>query len=163
MEDCDKRTSTWQKRKLHCIDKHTFPKDFDFLIVNDGIDGRDSMLRSGGRGGSRYRKQYSSHHRAGDGNTAQIQGKPPKAQKETAEKDDVDMETDSKEEESTERDEEQPESTADAKDDKTPDSDAKDMDGLSSAMSSLHFVPQSVRFGGRGRGRGLGRGGFSKN
>jgi len=34
-----------------------------------------------------------------------------------------------------------------------------DMDSLTGAMSSLKFVPQSVRFG---RGRGRGRGGFSR-
>jgi hypothetical protein len=31
---------------LHCIDKHGFPKEYDFYIVNDGIDKRNSMLRS---------------------------------------------------------------------------------------------------------------------
>jgi hypothetical protein len=34
-----------------------------------------------------------------------------------------------------------------------------DMEGLTGAMSSLKFVPPSVRFG---RGRGRGRGGFSR-
>lgn len=34
-----------------------------------------------------------------------------------------------------------------------------DMEGLTGAMSSLKFVPPSVRFG---RGRGKGRGGFSR-
>lgn len=34
-----------------------------------------------------------------------------------------------------------------------------DMDGLTGAMSSLKFVPPSVRFG---RGRGRGRAGFSR-
>jgi len=40
----------------------------------------------------------------------------------------------------------------------TPPNDT-DMDSLTGAMSSLKFVPQSVRFG---RGRGRGRGGFSR-
>jgi hypothetical protein len=34
------------RRRLHCIDKHGFPKEYDFYIVNDGIDKRNSMLRS---------------------------------------------------------------------------------------------------------------------
>lgn len=38
-------------------------------------------------------------------------------------------------------------------------SDDADMEGLTGAMSSLKFVPPSVRFG---RGRGRGRGGFSR-
>ena len=31
---------------MHCIDKHQFPKNFDFFIINDGIDHRNSMLRT---------------------------------------------------------------------------------------------------------------------
>ncbi|PVH99656.1 hypothetical protein DM02DRAFT_614818 [Periconia macrospinosa] len=44
--DCDRLCSTPQKRRLHCIDKHHFPRNYDFFIVNDGIDRRGSMLRS---------------------------------------------------------------------------------------------------------------------
>ncbi|KAF2259911.1 hypothetical protein CC78DRAFT_536750 [Lojkania enalia] len=42
---CDRLCSTPQKRRLHCIDKHLFPRNYDFFIVNDGIDRRTSMLR----------------------------------------------------------------------------------------------------------------------
>lgn len=43
----------------------------------------------------------------------------------------------------------------------SPSGDAKDvgMEGLTDAMSSLKFIPTSVRFG---RGRGRGREGFSR-
>ncbi|KAH7066575.1 hypothetical protein BKA63DRAFT_123359 [Paraphoma chrysanthemicola] len=44
--DCDRFCSTPQKRRLHCIDKHQFPRNYDFFIVNDGIDRRSSMLRT---------------------------------------------------------------------------------------------------------------------
>ncbi|KIM94950.1 hypothetical protein OIDMADRAFT_21229 [Oidiodendron maius Zn] len=47
VEDCDKKCSTPQKRRLHLIDKHLFPKDYDFYIINDGIDYRSSLLKSG--------------------------------------------------------------------------------------------------------------------
>lgn len=47
VEDCGKICATWHKRKLHLIDKHGYPKDFDFFVVNDGVDGRTSLLRSG--------------------------------------------------------------------------------------------------------------------
>ncbi|CAO2652443.1 Nn.00g007260.m01.CDS01 [Neocucurbitaria sp. VM-36] len=41
---CDRLCSTPQKRRLHCIDKHHFPRNYDFIIVKDGIDRRSSML-----------------------------------------------------------------------------------------------------------------------
>lgn len=45
VENCSKVCGTWYKRRSHLVDKHKFPKEFDFFIVNDGIDGRSSMLR----------------------------------------------------------------------------------------------------------------------
>lgn len=64
IEDCDRKCSTPQKRRMHLIDKHMFPKVFSFYhpsssmqlisrsqaynfnVVNEGIDKRTSMLRS---------------------------------------------------------------------------------------------------------------------
>lgn len=46
LEGCDKVCWSWQKRKRHMIDKHAFPKNYDFFIVNYGLDHRQSMLRS---------------------------------------------------------------------------------------------------------------------
>ncbi|KXG49733.1 Zinc finger, C2H2 [Penicillium griseofulvum] len=45
IEDCERKCSTPQKRRLHLIDKHMFPRDYNFYIVNDGIDAQTSMLR----------------------------------------------------------------------------------------------------------------------
>lgn len=45
VEDCDKKCSTPQKRRLHLIDKHLFPKIYDFRIVDTGMDKSTSMLR----------------------------------------------------------------------------------------------------------------------
>jgi hypothetical protein len=44
LPDCDRLCSTPQKRRLHCIDKHQFPREYDFIVVKDGIDRRSSML-----------------------------------------------------------------------------------------------------------------------
>ncbi|KAE8146173.1 hypothetical protein BDV25DRAFT_55325 [Aspergillus avenaceus] len=45
IEDCERKCSTPQKRRMHLIDKHMFPKNYNFYIVNDGIDKQMSMLR----------------------------------------------------------------------------------------------------------------------
>lgn len=49
VEDCDRKCSTPQKRRLHLIDKHMFPKSYNFRIVDQGIDKASSMLRNGPR------------------------------------------------------------------------------------------------------------------
>ncbi|KAJ6107438.1 hypothetical protein N7523_008761 [Penicillium sp. IBT 18751x] len=45
IETCDRKCSTPQKRRLHLIDKHMFPRSYNFYIINDGIDKQTSMLR----------------------------------------------------------------------------------------------------------------------
>jgi hypothetical protein len=49
VEGCDKMCSTPQKRRLHLIDKHLFPKLYNFRIVDTGIDKSTSMLQDGRR------------------------------------------------------------------------------------------------------------------
>jgi hypothetical protein len=49
VEDCDKICSTPQKRRLHLIDKHLFPKVYNFRIVDTGIDRSTSMLHESRR------------------------------------------------------------------------------------------------------------------
>ncbi|KAL2865663.1 uncharacterized protein BJX67DRAFT_169727 [Aspergillus lucknowensis] len=46
VENCERKCSTPQKRRMHLMDKHMFPKTYNFYIVNDGIDRQTSMLRS---------------------------------------------------------------------------------------------------------------------
>ena len=125
---------------MHLIDKHLFPKDYDFYVVNDGIDHRTSMLKTG-----RHRRRSSATQhltevadratRRSSAREADRQGKND-FEEEPGQADDADV----------------------AQKVPEPQEDA-DMDGLASAMSSLKFVPPSVRFG---RGRGKGRGGFSR-
>lgn len=49
VQGCDKICSTPQKRRLHLIDKHLFPKIYNFRIVDTGIDRSTSMLHEGRR------------------------------------------------------------------------------------------------------------------
>jgi hypothetical protein len=57
VEGCDKLCKAGGRRKLHCIDKHGFPKNYDFFIVNDGIDRRRSMLRQNRSKKKRFQKK----------------------------------------------------------------------------------------------------------
>jgi len=128
---------------MHLIDKHMFPKDYDFYVINDGIDRRSSMLRSG-----RHRRRSSAtHHTTDAGDRARRRNSiRQNAASNGKSVDDAEAESPG-------------ESKA-----ITPPGSQEDVDvameGLSGAMSALKFVPMSVRFGGRGRGRG--RGGFSR-
>lgn len=45
VEDCDKLCSSPQKRRLHLIDKHSFPKAYNFQVTDRGIDRADSLLQ----------------------------------------------------------------------------------------------------------------------
>jgi hypothetical protein len=135
---------------MHLIDKHAFPQDYDFYVVNDGIDRRSSMLRSGKhrRRSSAAKIEARSRQRSGtlestvaeNGVAATDIVRKSLSTSPVNEKLEPDRSivVDPKEERKDE-----------------------EMDGLSGAMSALKFVPPSVRFGGRGRGRG--RGGFSRN
>jgi hypothetical protein len=44
---CPKLCSDWKKRRAHLVDKHGFPRNYDFFVVNTGLDGRVSLLRKG--------------------------------------------------------------------------------------------------------------------
>lgn len=47
VEGCEKVCQDWRKRRSHLVDKHGFPRNYDFFVVDGGIDGRRSMLRPG--------------------------------------------------------------------------------------------------------------------
>lgn len=49
VEDCPKSCSSLHKRRLHLIDKHLFPRNYHFRIVDSGIDKSISMLHDGRR------------------------------------------------------------------------------------------------------------------
>ncbi|TVY51875.1 Zinc finger protein [Lachnellula cervina] len=140
VEDCDRKCSTPQKRRMHLIDKHLFPKEYDFYVVNDGIDHRSSMLRSG-----RHRRRSSAVQ-----HMTEIEDR--------AKKRNSNLETIASAPGGEVKGQDGPESP-EREAPSSPSSEDADMEGLTGAMSSLKFVPPSVRFG---RGRGRGRGGFSR-
>jgi hypothetical protein len=127
---------------MHLIDKHMFPKDYDFFVVNDGIDYRTSMLRSGGR------QRRSS--------AAQQSDKPdPRARPKAS----INSAGLISQEERVDSPDDQSKAAMDVSGSRDAD-DAEckpSVDVLASRLSSLTFVPPSVRFG-----RGRGRGGLSK-
>ena len=49
LPDCDRKCATPQKRRLHLIDKHDFPKAYNFRIIDQGIDKATSLLKEGQR------------------------------------------------------------------------------------------------------------------
>jgi hypothetical protein len=130
---------------MHLIDKHMFPKDYDFFIVNDGIDQRSSMLRSGRHrrrsSAVQYKNDIDERARRRLSNLGDTEGK-------TIENAAMPIVKDAGESKL------QNNATV------TPITTPKDtdMEGLVGAMSSLKFVPPSVRFG-----RGRGKGGFSRS
>jgi len=162
LPDCDRMCSTPQKRRLHCIDKHQFPREYDFIVVKDGIDRRSSMLipshrrRSstmssvnGAAGSPRRRRGESS---ASTGDTMEMDHEETQEEGETRRyptrlrgrggfggrglaREDAAGITAPK--------------TA------TTDQPTDPMDSLASSMSALKFVPHSVRVA-RTKGRGGG-------
>jgi hypothetical protein len=124
---------------MHLIDKHLFPKDYDFYMVNNGIDHRTSMLVSG-----RHRKRSSA--------TQNLTGTDEKAKRRESVRGKGDQHISEGKAETQSPEEAKIGTPLSRQED-------ADMDGLAGAMSSLKFVPPSVRFG---RGRGRGRGGFSR-
>jgi hypothetical protein len=49
LEDCEKMCVSPQKRRLHLIDKHAFPREYNFRVVDRGVDRMGSMLKEGRR------------------------------------------------------------------------------------------------------------------
>ena len=129
---------------MHLIDKHLYPKDYDFYVVNDGIDRRSSMLRSG-----RHRRQSSATQ-----NRAHTEKTP--RNRSHAHETNAEMEVIADGKEAPQ------EVSLEGSKALTPESSHEDADmaALVGSMSALKFVPPSVRFGHRGGGRG--RGGLSR-
>nr|POF24070.1 zinc finger protein 511 [Quercus suber] len=47
VEGCKKLCVDWRKRRSHLVDKHGFPRNYDFFVVITGVNGRRSFLRTG--------------------------------------------------------------------------------------------------------------------
>jgi hypothetical protein len=92
------------------IDKHQFPKDYDFFVVNNGIDKRNSMLRpQHRRGGSGVNGSVSGRAR-GESNASAME--IVKEQKQETKVKEKEMESDEEsEEESSDEEESEEESS----------------------------------------------------
>lgn len=135
VEGCDKVCSTPQKRKMHLQAKHFFPKDYDFFIVNDGIDKRSSMLRT------RHRRASSAASRA-------LQRAPTNGGAKDPHPPSTDMGR-AAGSEGTHIGFQSPQNSPQENVSPSPSSEPRspEMDDLTSTMSALKFVPPSVRFG----------------
>lgn len=133
---------------MHLIDKHLFPKDYDFSVVNDGIDQRSSMLRSG-----RHRRHSSAaqHKTEIEDRTRRRTSMQTKTTWEISNEDSSGSVKGSKGPQPNDVNVQKAAMSSGSQTD-------TDMDDLSGAMSALKFVPTSVRFG-----RGKGKGGFSRS
>ncbi|KAK5122607.1 hypothetical protein LTR85_003870 [Meristemomyces frigidus] len=136
VEGCDKVCGEWTKRRSHLVDKHGFPRNYDFFVVNSGVDGRRSMLRAG-VDAQGHRK--SSRERRGSSATEATQ----------------DTEATSVSDQTSEERVNEPvvqraQIKEEPSDDKAQPKVASALDELTTSMSSLKMVPRSVRFG-RGR------------
>lgn len=150
VEGCDKKCSAPQKRRLHLIDKHMFPKNYDFFVVNDGIDWKTSMLRPDRQRRRSLTLQKKAHNAAMSAEDAARM-----------------MDTDSKEPGAVKpgpsrtgasRVQEPAVSGPATSTEPAGPEGAMEIDDLAGAISALRFVPSSVRFG-----RGKGCSGFSKS
>ncbi|ORY69928.1 uncharacterized protein BCR38DRAFT_454827 [Pseudomassariella vexata] len=136
VEGCDRKCATPQKRRMHLIDKHMYPKNYFFAVTREGIDGRNSLLLEGGHP---RRKSSASQH----GESKAV------SRRQSLRQTDASNETDPEEVKPLAKTSEEAATAKEPVD--------TEMDDLAGAMSSLQFVPTSIRFG-----RGKGRGGFSR-
>jgi hypothetical protein len=124
VEGCEKVCGTPQKRRMHLVDKHMFPRNYDFHIVNHGSDNRTSLLRP----------EAKTHQKQNNARRNQNITQEDINEENTHASDVMDVE----------------EKKIDNLDQSTED---KSMDDVADSMAALKFVPKSVSFG-RSRQRG---------
>ncbi|KAF1927196.1 uncharacterized protein M421DRAFT_422055 [Didymella exigua CBS 183.55] len=165
---CDRLCSTAPKRRMHCVDKHQFPKNYDFFIINDGIDRRNSMLRPTHRRRSSTmisatsnagrRKGESFASAAGDSMDVVQNKEEAQAVKQQQQRDSRSSHIKLRgrggfsHPQGYGRGHDSQNQAAQTSEQEGGDS----VDSITSSMTALHFVPHSVRMArGRGRGRGV--------
>ncbi|KAK3375172.1 hypothetical protein B0H63DRAFT_482070 [Podospora didyma] len=170
VEGCERKCSTPQKRRMHLIDKHMYPKNFFFAVTKEGIDGRQSLLLEGGEShrrrrssvatiattaaNSRRRKPPSSSafnppSPSGEGSSS-LAERPEMTDSEA-----VDAKHQPREDAAAGS---QQGNAGNSSREKPAAASDVEMADLVDAMSSLRFIPPSVRFG-----RGGKKTGFSRN
>ncbi|KAF9875493.1 C2H2 type zinc finger domain protein [Colletotrichum karsti] len=148
VEGCERKCMTPQKRRMHLIDKHMYPKNFFFAVTKEGIDGRRSLLVEGGH----HRRKSSTAVASKESKRKSSILESSSTQGET--KMEVDEKKGGKEARAASSSGQATQPTTQPDPTERPDTDMEDLAG---AMSALQFVPNSVRFG-----RGGGRAGFAK-
>lgn len=127
---------------MHCVDKHGFPREYEFGVVEGGIDGRTTLLREdkGGSGGSARRERRAMLGGESKLHKAHLLAAPSKTGGVTM-IENVEMGSGvpgasiMKE----------PTQLAVGKETESPDAYALDVGQLAGAMSALRFIPPSVR------------------
>ncbi|KAF2213188.1 hypothetical protein CERZMDRAFT_90587 [Cercospora zeae-maydis SCOH1-5] len=135
LEGCDKVCIDWKKRRSHLVDKHGYPKNYDFLVVDHGIDGRWTMLR---RGIDAAGHRKSSRERRDSTATRTTQTTDTTEQTEATTSEPVEAEPRAAQSKSAQND--------------------AALEEVTKSMSALKFVPRSVTFGKR-----KGKSGFAKS
>lgn len=125
VEDCEKMCSTPQKRRLHLIDKHLFPKIYNFRIVDTGIDKSTSMLYE-----TRRRRVSTAADHTGSNGTRRRHSQAQKFESSAAVL--------------AEKEKESPDDQAHILKSEQNVSDAAIKD-LETSMSALRFVPPQIR------------------
>ncbi|KAK3619205.1 hypothetical protein LTR56_022640 [Elasticomyces elasticus] len=136
VDDCEKVCRDWTKRRSHLVDKHGFPRNYDFFIVNTGVDGRRSMLRPGvdAQGHRKSSRERSASSVTETSESTEATSVSEKIAEEAVATEDV-RRHDSKA--------------------STPQVKSSGIDELAESMSSLKMVPRSITFGRRKGGGGL--------
>lgn len=117
LPECERKCSTPQKRRLHLIDKHSFPRAYNFRIVEHGIDKSTTMLKEGHRRriSTAADTSHSIGHRRRTSSLAGAVSQPPKVN-------------------GTPNEASQSHNTT----------DRTELQDLENSMSALRFVPASV-------------------
>lgn len=139
---------TPQKRRMHLIDKHMYPKNFFFAVTKEGIDGRRSLLVEGGHRRRKSSTTTATKESKRKSSILEASSSPGEDKQEGKEA------TDGKKTHAASTSEYASKPTTQPNPAECLDTDMEDLTG---AMSALQFVPNSVRFG-----RGGGRAGFAK-
>ena len=146
VEGCEKVCIDWKKRRSHLVDKHAFPRNYDFLVVDHGIDGRRSMLRPG-IDAQGHRKSSRERERRSSSATEETQSTEATSLSERNGAQSPDSTKGAAKLDSGQKGAAASASTGTA-----------GVDELTTSMSSLKMVPRSITFG-----KPKGRSGFAKS
>ncbi|KAK4196708.1 hypothetical protein QBC40DRAFT_286808 [Triangularia verruculosa] len=153
VETCDKICMTPQKRQMHLIAKHMYPKNFFFGITRYGIDGRRSLLldeRKRSQKGVGHSSESQTDRRSSTASAcSESKEHHPQPAREVTPPTATEMPTsEAAEPKNNGMVAETPQPAS-----PEPKLDAG-MEDISAAMSALQFVPRGVRFG-RGKKAGF--------